>query len=716
LIDNRIWKVCACKVSVVTECKSIPNIFKITKEVRLIMFSLISGIYEEYFSPPQINLLIIGAQGAGKTALMERLKVIDFSKTGSIVTSKLPSTDSRFSTGFVKNPNVPLSNMPQQQRPPVFPTTMPIRRVPKRGYVFFPDTPNLVTNTVSTEKAISSDNNSKSIKSNNGNEVSSTDDDNYIDENDDDNDSFTNQSIGMSTNDDSDGENTLGNYSTTSGGTLNSKKKIASWKNAKLALMNQKDLEDRKDDDGDTFNGDDESSLKKSRKTDTVQNHHEIELNQNVHDEIRASRRQRSRVIHRRGSGINDNRHQSNSKVKSVSGNGGGSTTSATLTTTTLGTVGSTGISGLVVGGSNIGDTVLNPAATSITTSAANLTSSTASSTVVATAPRSWYAKFCPAPQRYKKYDDDQDEEQVHLFDDDDDDENDVDDEDEDPKRTSLDHNDNKTRPSEYNESFGDGSMESVEFDETTENGTIRNSLSCVHEGKERDENCEEEFTFPDGSSDLDDIPQQLHVEYDLKLNAKMLPLHKINRTIGMNLTKKLSINSANVSVWDLGGKLSDLWERYYADADAVLFVWKINLNQNRMEKSSNDDNSDDDDRSKMILSSEHQLKLLEQVRDSVPDDVPFVIFCHIFDPTTIKDTKGSQKRQRRRRRRYNKIIQYCKTDQLYSITTLLPNHPVVNNCQGIFFGNASTGQGIKTAIEWTIRSAKIQQKIRELQ
>jgi hypothetical protein len=39
------------------------------------MFSLVSGLYESYLSPPQLNLLVVGAPGVGKTALLERIKV-----------------------------------------------------------------------------------------------------------------------------------------------------------------------------------------------------------------------------------------------------------------------------------------------------------------------------------------------------------------------------------------------------------------------------------------------------------------------------------------------------------------------------------------------------------------------------------------------------------------------------------------------------------------
>lgn len=39
------------------------------------MFGLASGIYQSYFTPPQINILLIGEEGTGKSSLCERIKV-----------------------------------------------------------------------------------------------------------------------------------------------------------------------------------------------------------------------------------------------------------------------------------------------------------------------------------------------------------------------------------------------------------------------------------------------------------------------------------------------------------------------------------------------------------------------------------------------------------------------------------------------------------------
>jgi hypothetical protein len=49
------------------------------------MFGLASGIYQSYFGTPQLNVLLLGGESAGKTTLLERLKVTQFAKKGPIV-------------------------------------------------------------------------------------------------------------------------------------------------------------------------------------------------------------------------------------------------------------------------------------------------------------------------------------------------------------------------------------------------------------------------------------------------------------------------------------------------------------------------------------------------------------------------------------------------------------------------------------------------------
>jgi ADP-ribosylation factor family len=191
--------------------------------------------------------------------------------------------------------------------------------------------------------------------------------------------------------------------------------------------------------------------------------------------------------------------------------------------------------------------------------------------------------------------------------------------------------------------------------------------------------------------SDTDNAQLLPSLHYDLKPGAKMLPLERIRPTIGMNLGKT-EICGAKVHVWDLGGKLHDLWERYYDDADAVLFVWRLCredvVRQLQEQQSSQRDNDEDD---AVRVTTEQQKRVLEQVRLAVPDDVPFCLLGHLFQVQPP----------------YN-----CEPDVLYSTSQLLPHYH--NPLQALFMANAVTGQGIKTALEWLISTAKRQQRIRK--
>lgn len=70
---------------------------------------------------------------------------------------------------------------------------------------------------------------------------------------------------------------------------------------------------------------------------------------------------------------------------------------------------------------------------------------------------------------------------------------------------------------------------------------------------------------------DNDDGPEH---EHDVKPAARMLPLHLIRPTIGQNLAK-IDACGCRLNIWDLGGvpKMRPLWDRYYAEVDAVVFV-----------------------------------------------------------------------------------------------------------------------------------------------
>ena len=192
------------------------------------------------------------------------------------------------------------------------------------------------------------------------------------------------------------------------------------------------------------------------------------------------------------------------------------------------------------------------------------------------------------------------------------------------------------------------------------------------------------------------DQQQPDNAQYDLKPKSKMLALSKIRKTIGMNLGK-ITAQGVICNFWDLGGRMFDLWERYYSDSDAVIFVWKTP--SSLVEGKNEGEEDEDDDSSRDQYDYAHQLSLLETVRSSIPDDVPFLVLGHVFQETSSSSANQTN-------------LSRPQMDVQYSTTRLLPHYH--NPYQALFFANAANGQGIRAAMEWLIPIAKRQLKVRE--
>ena len=205
-------------------------------------------------------------------------------------------------------------------------------------------------------------------------------------------------------------------------------------------------------------------------------------------------------------------------------------------------------------------------------------------------------------------------------------------------------------------------------------------------------------YRYTTDVSDLPPLPQrQQKTEYDLRPKAKMLPLERIRPTIGMNLGK-IDICGAKCHVWDLGGRLQDLWERYYDDCDAVVFVWKIEDESGNDKELSSDDDSDSDQPAPATY--EQQNQLLQQVRNAIADEVPILVLVHYFSSSSMSSTSST-------------IPTGVLPDQRYATAPyLLPHYH--NPLQSLFVINAATGQGVKSAMEWLIPLAKQQQRMRD--
>ena len=176
-------------------------------------------------------------------------------------------------------------------------------------------------------------------------------------------------------------------------------------------------------------------------------------------------------------------------------------------------------------------------------------------------------------------------------------------------------------------------------------------------------------------------------------ISIRTHPLLPCIQIVGQNLGK-VEMCGAQCRVWDLGGKMHNLWSRYYQDADAVVFVWKIVDDSNPMQHLEAD-NSDSDEEDWPPVTAAQQLGLLESVREAIGDDIPFLIWGHWFP--SLEGTKKP------------KAYQY---NESYSTAALLPHYH--NPHMTVYFGSAKTGAGVRTAMEWLIPTATRQKKFRD--
>ena len=145
----------------------------------------------------------------------------------------------------------------------------------------------------------------------------------------------------------------------------------------------------------------------------------------------------------------------------------------------------------------------------------------------------------------------------------------------------------------------------------------------------------------------------------------------------------------AKCHIFDVGGRLQDLWERYYDDCDAVIFCWKLGEDPDKPPKEpDSDDDSDDEEEPIEERIYKQQQTLLDTVRKSIPDDVPFLVMGHVFGNANTE------------------VV-----DTMYNTDLLMPRYH--NPMTGFCCSSAKTGAGVQSAMEWLIPMAKRQQKER---
>lgn len=169
--------------------------------------------------------------------------------------------------------------------------------------------------------------------------------------------------------------------------------------------------------------------------------------------------------------------------------------------------------------------------------------------------------------------------------------------------------------------------------------------------------------------------------DVDIREGAKMLPLHLITPTVGMNLAKKIDAFGCKCNFWDLSGqeRMRLLWERYYADADAVVFVVDVTASEIKMKEA---------------------CKAFQEMRsDKQLDGVPILIFANKMD---VFDEQNYVSK-------VNDLIEMLdifSSDQQsqYRDNGIIDLEDV--NLISLFSGSAKTGEGVHDAFEWLITTA----------
>ncbi len=73
------------------------------RPIILVMFSLATGIYQSYFAPPKLSIVILGVDGSGKTALLERIKVTEINNDSNTDESTSSSSSTLFLPSMYTN-------------------------------------------------------------------------------------------------------------------------------------------------------------------------------------------------------------------------------------------------------------------------------------------------------------------------------------------------------------------------------------------------------------------------------------------------------------------------------------------------------------------------------------------------------------------------------------------------------------------------------------
>lgn len=179
------------------------------------------------------------------------------------------------------------------------------------------------------------------------------------------------------------------------------------------------------------------------------------------------------------------------------------------------------------------------------------------------------------------------------------------------------------------------------------------------------------------------------NIQYDMKKDKTMFPQHLIRPTVGMNLAKIEACN-AKVKFYDLGGssKMRPMWERYYNDVDAVVYVVDVSpmakVTKLMESRAFYRCMRDDESMSKLPVlifankTDTRQSQCFDDSNENILNDTSLLDIAALF----LSSPRGSS------------------SD--VSVASLT-DHGDQDNV-AIFSGSAKTGEGVRAAFEWIIQ------------
>lgn len=190
--------------------------------------------------------------------------------------------------------------------------------------------------------------------------------------------------------------------------------------------------------------------------------------------------------------------------------------------------------------------------------------------------------------------------------------------------------------------------------------------------------------------------PENDVIQYDMKQDKTMFPQHLIRPTVGMNLGK-IEACSAKVKIFDLGGslKMIPLWERYYKDIDAVMYVLDVSPTA-KVTK---------------LMESRAFFRCMRD--DEAMAKVPVLIFANKMD--TRKPWRSASKNSDESFD--NNTLNDTSLLDIAEMFLSAPRGSSNSNERvdeedpskddvAMFAGSAKTGEGVRVAFEWIIRKA----------